>query len=448
MFVYIASIFVALLVALVYRIWKLHLAQVAMVEKVRFSRGNSQPGVRRVAVVGAGPGGISSAYFLSREGIEPFVLECEDHIGGVWGRLLYASLRANVVKEEMTLSGMDDYPEGTGRYPSKSEVLGYLKAYVKRFDLERFIRLSCRVTGVAKRGTQWEVFWNDADGRSCSDLFDGLVVATGQTGVPLNPCNEYKGFEEHFRGSSIHSGDYRDPLPYLNKKALVVGVGSASGVDISQQISSVAEKTHVSIGRPRMIVKPGDGLMAWGWDTRLDLYLPFRRKYFMGGQAYMLVEWLRYGSKASFEKATGIIRPDIVTPNPLNVSTDPQDFVRRCFTGSITVQRRIAQFEKGNVVVFDDGRKAEIDAIVWATGYMRNFQQWSSLLLPDSDGCVQLFEFLFLPSDDSSVAFVCEQHPLGPHWRVIAAQTELIAKVFAGELSLPAGSVRKREAKK
>ena len=49
----------------------------------------------------------------------------------------------------------------------------------------------------------------------------------------------------------------------------------ASGVDISQQISFVADKTHVSIGRPRMIVKPGDGLMALGWDYRFDVRIRF-----------------------------------------------------------------------------------------------------------------------------------------------------------------------------
>ena len=52
---------------------------------------------------------------------------------------------------------------------------------------------------------------------------------------------------------------------------------------------------------------------------------------------------------------------------------------------------------------------------------------------------IDLFEYVFLPDRAlDSISFVCEQHPLGPHWRVIAAQTELIAKVYSGELALPA----------
>lgn len=196
-----------------------------------------------------------------------------------------------------------------------------------------------------------------------------------------------------------------------------------------------------------MIVKPGDGLMALGWDCRFDLYLPFRRKYFVDGSMYMVVEWLRYGSKAKFQELTGIIRPDVVTTNPLNVSTDPYDFVRRCFTGAITVQRSIRRFEEGNRVHFTDGREAVIDSIIWCTGYLRNFKEWASILKPDADGRVLLYEFVFLPSDDPNIAFVCEQHPLGPHWRVIAAQCELIAQVFAGKLALPPVEVRKQQAK-
>ncbi len=431
-----------------WRLWKSHARQVAGLTGARFREGKAARQCRRVAVIGAGAGGLTASYFLDRKGVEPVVLEATHEIGGVWSRPLYQSLRANVVAAEMTLPGLD-YPEGTGLYPSKDEVLAYLRTYCDKFALSKFIRFGCRATHVSREGAKWNVQWTNERGENENDTFDGLVVATGQTGEPYYPAATYKGFSL-FGGSSIHAASFRDPEPYLGKRVLVVGVGSASGVDIAQQISCCAAKTHVSIGRPRMIVKPGDGLMGIGFDRRLDLYFIWLRKYFIEGHAYMFVEWLRYGSRENFTKSTGIIRPDVVTTNPLNVSTDPYDFVRRCYTGAITVQRGIESFD-GNSVRFVDGRRAVVDSIVWATGYVRNFACDPMLksLLPvgDSSGRIKLFEYMFLPSGEANVAFVCEQHPLGPHWRVIAAQTELLTRVFLGELELPSADVTQRDAK-
>jgi dimethylaniline monooxygenase (N-oxide forming) len=132
-----------------------------------------------------------------------------------------------VVKEEMTLPGLD-YPEKTGKYPCKAAVLEYLQEYARKFDLMKHIRLSTRVTKVAKtKNGKWEVEWKEQiSGTVTVEVYDGVIVASGQTCEPLNPCNEYEGFEEHFTGQSIHSTDYRNPTPYLDKKVLVVGVGS------------------------------------------------------------------------------------------------------------------------------------------------------------------------------------------------------------------------------
>lgn len=216
---------------LLYHIWRLHLAQIAEVERVRFSRDGGTIVGPRIAVVGAGPGGLSSCYFLQRHGMEPVVFEAVDHIGGVWGRPLYTSLRANVVKEEMTLPGLE-YPESTGRYPSRADVLTYLQSYVKKFGLDKYIRLSCRVTRMTKCKGKWEVEWKDGrSGALVREVFDGLIVATGQTCEPLNPASSYEGFLENFKGQSIHVADYREPTPYIGKRVLVVGVGSGKKVN-------------------------------------------------------------------------------------------------------------------------------------------------------------------------------------------------------------------------
>jgi NADPH-dependent 2,4-dienoyl-CoA reductase/sulfur reductase-like enzyme len=69
--------FLAALGALFYYVRRLHQAQVAEVKRVRFSSSGGKSVGRRIAVVGAGPGGLSSTYFLLQHGLEPVVFEAE-----------------------------------------------------------------------------------------------------------------------------------------------------------------------------------------------------------------------------------------------------------------------------------------------------------------------------------------------------------------------------------
>ncbi len=95
---------------------------------------SSQPGKRRVAVIGAGASGLAVAKCLLDEGLEPIVYEQSPQIGGLWnydetlpdgGGVMYRSLRTNTSKHTLAFSDFP-MPKTAPDFPSHSEVLQYL----------------------------------------------------------------------------------------------------------------------------------------------------------------------------------------------------------------------------------------------------------------------------------------------------------------------------------
>jgi cation diffusion facilitator CzcD-associated flavoprotein CzcO len=171
----------------------------------------------RVAVIGAGAAGLVAARELRREGHDPVVFERASGVGGTWlydqaasgladvplgascsHSSLYASLRTNLPREIM---GFLDFPfvahEGTGdprRYPGHEEVLRYLQAFVRRFDLHGLIRLCTEVVSVRREAstTSWRVAYcsrklagaGSEELEQEEEVFDAVVVCNGNFTEP------------------------------------------------------------------------------------------------------------------------------------------------------------------------------------------------------------------------------------------------------------------------
>jgi hypothetical protein len=72
------------------------------------------------------------------------------------------------------------------------------------------------------------------------------MIATGQVSKAFVP--KVPGQEE-FKGQIIHSEQFRTATKYADKSVLIVGLGTATGPDISQELSYVAR--HVSVSSRR-----------------------------------------------------------------------------------------------------------------------------------------------------------------------------------------------------
>ena len=194
----------------------------------------------KVAVIGAGPSGLTTLKTLREGGLDACAFEAGSRVGGQWvidnpsgTSAAYRSLRTNTNRAMSRFTDYafpDEYPE----YPSHEQMAAWLERYAHRFELKDHIALSTRVERVEPETDGG--FLVTAAGRSPA-RFDAVVAATGNLWDPVRP--EIPGY---FDGPTLHSKDYRDPgtpLDLRDKHILVVGLGN-SGCEIAAELSKSA----------------------------------------------------------------------------------------------------------------------------------------------------------------------------------------------------------------
>jgi hypothetical protein len=397
----------------------------------------------RCIVVGAGPGGLSMAENALRKGLDVVVVEQENSIGGLWckgSKKLYRSLRCNVPKQYMTLRELGPF-ESHSSYQSPAEVREYLEMYAERFCLIERIRFGLTVKKIEKTSGEWRVSCLDSHGALSVLVADFVVLAIGQTSRPHSP--PLPGIES-FTGAMFHSSDYHDPSKLSEKTVLVVGSRS-SGSDIAQDLSYSAQ-TVLSVNRSRTAIFPrfmfGRSFVDVVF-SKLALHVPVLQKLLIFIMA--TASGFRTGFQWSSGDASGLNRYERKSDVfPSRFIADSCDLAMRCAVGAVSVVGPVKSI-RGCQIEFACGSKKNIDAIVLATGFERDFSSPLYSIIPGRSEKISLFDFTFVPGEPS-LAFVLQQHPSGTHWAVISAQTDYIAKIFAGELLLPELSYQRKHA--
>ncbi|XP_026315023.1 senecionine N-oxygenase-like isoform X1 [Hyposmocoma kahamanoa] len=207
---------------------------------------------KRVCIIGAGIGGLTSAKYMKEEGINFTVLEATNYVGGTWryepkigtddyGMPIYTSmykhLRTNLPKPTMELRDFPA-PDSWPSFPSWKLFYEYIKDYARHFDLEKHIKFLHIVTSVRREGNVWKVKHKHIpSGEEFVEEYDFVVVGTGHHSKPNMP--NIPG-ERLFNGTIIHSHDYRVPDAYKDRRVLMIGSGP-SGMDISLDVAETAK---------------------------------------------------------------------------------------------------------------------------------------------------------------------------------------------------------------
>ena len=195
-----------------------------------------------MVVVGAGPAGLASAAELGRRGIQVLVLEQGASIGASW-RGRYDRLRLNSSRPFSKLPGAR-YARGTGVFPSRDEIVGYLEGYAQRNGLD--IRLGTRVERIDRDEDGWVLRTSAGDVRG-----DQVVVAAGYAHTPFIP--EWPG-RDRFRGTLIHAAKYRNADRFRGRDVLVVGAG-CSGAEIAHELAADgAARVRLAVRTPPNII--------------------------------------------------------------------------------------------------------------------------------------------------------------------------------------------------
>jgi len=279
-----------------------------------------------VLIIGGGQAGLAMGYHLKDTPFRYRIAERHARVGDSW-RNRYASLVLFTPRSYSALPGLavPGDPEG---YPTKDEMADYLEAYAERFELPvapgtGIGRLE-RVDGGFRATTE---AGEPIDSRA-------VVLATGAFQRPAIPPISKRLSAEV---DQLAPEDYRAPDQLSPGRVLVVGDG-ATGRQIALELTANHE-VLLAAGRPRR-VSPDRilGRSVFWWMDKLGIL------------------------RASRESRIGrfLMKADPFPGKRLELDKLQQR--------GVEVVGRVAQAE-GKKVSFADGKAAEVNAVVWATGY-------------------------------------------------------------------------------
>ena len=277
-------------------------------------------------VVGAGQSGLAAGYALRQTGLRFAILEASDQIAGSWP-WYYESLRLFSPARYASLPGLP-FPGAPDDYPGRDEVVSYLAAYAEHFKLP--VTTGTRVERVERVRDAFSVETAGATHRART-----LIAATGSFSRPYLP--EFPG-QASFCGELLHSSAYRQPAAYNGRRVIVVGGGN-SAVQIAVELGAVA---RVSLA------------------TRAPLKLTPQR--ILGRDIHFVANLL------------GLERVPLgrwISPREYNVVLDAGAYRRALRSGNPEWRPVFAAFTPDGVV-WQDGRRENVDAVVFATGYRPN----------------------------------------------------------------------------
>src|SRR5690349_2734174 len=171
----------------------------------------------RVAIIGAGFGGLAAAVALRRKGIDDLmIIESADGVGGTWRRNIYPGAACDIQSHLYSFSFAPNR-EWTRTYAYQPEILAYLEKVADDFDLRRHLMLNTEVTGIRwnSDASHWEVYLRERDPVTA----DVVVSAVGLFGAPRFPAIE--GLEE-FSGPLMHTAQWDAAVDLTGKRVAVI----------------------------------------------------------------------------------------------------------------------------------------------------------------------------------------------------------------------------------
>lgn len=290
-----------------------------------------------IVIIGGGQMALSLGYYLRRAKTDFLILDAETGPGGAW-RHGWDSLRLFSPAGYSSLPGWLMPPTSHSGYPTRDDVLDYLRRYEDRYQLP--IHRPVHVSGVQPLAGMLIAQTNQGD---YSARY--VVSATGTWSKPYIPDIEGRGI---FAGEQVHSAHYTSPDKFAGKTVLVVGGGN-SGAQIMAEISSVAHALWVTIDEPLFLPDDVDGRVL------------FERA----------VTRMKAGADA--EPVGGI--GDIVMVPSVRAAHERGDL------------SAVRPFERITVtgVVWPDGSELAVDAVIWCTGFRPALDHLRSLGVIEQD---------------------------------------------------------------
>ena len=292
-------------------------------------------GVLDVLVIGAGQAGLATGYHLKQAGLRLLLIDQHERIGESW-RQRFDSLTLFTPAAYSALPGLP-VPGDPNAYPTKDDIAGYLETYARHFELP--VALGMGIDRLERQGNHFTATTTDGTVLTARTV----VIATGAFQQPAIPP-----LSRQFSGDVVQltAETYRNPRQTPTGTVLVVGDG-ATGRQIARELSAT-HRVLLSTGRSRRVSPERIlGRSIFWWMDRLGIL------------------------RASPDSRVGsfLKRTDPFPGKGLDLP--------RLRERGVNVVGRLTAVA-GHGVTFADGTPAEIDAVIWATGY-RDRSDWVAI---------------------------------------------------------------------
>ncbi|MET9862599.1 NAD(P)/FAD-dependent oxidoreductase [Streptomyces smyrnaeus] len=332
----------------------------------------------RVAVIGTGFGGLGAAVRLRRAGVTDFVvLERRDAVGGTWHDNTYPGCACDIPSHLYSFSFAPN-PQWPRSFSPQPDIHAYLERVTDTFGLRQHIRFNTEVQQMSWDAEElhWRV--ETSAGTLTADV---VVSATGPLSEPKLP--DVPGLDS-FEGKVFHSATWDHDYDLRGKRVAVVGTG-ASAIQIIPAIQPVVGELTVFQRTPAWVLPRGDRRISKA-ERKLHARFPATQK--LRRFALWGVRELETQVFANYPK----LLPAVEQVSKLHMKRavkDPE--LRRKLTPDYRVgcKRTLLSDDyypalaqpnthvidsglkeiRGNTLVSADGREAEVDAVVFCSGF-------------------------------------------------------------------------------
>ncbi|MFF9073797.1 flavin-containing monooxygenase [Streptomyces sp. NPDC014646] len=333
----------------------------------------------RVAVIGSGFGGLGAAVRLRREGITDFVvLERADSVGGTWRDNSYPGCACDVPSHLYSFSFAPN-PEWPRTFSGQEHIRAYLEHVADTFGLRPHIRLNHEVT--LMRWDREELYWRIETANGATFTADVVISATGPLSDPKTP--DIPGLEG-FPGRIFHSARWDHDYDLTGKRVAMVGTG-ASAIQIVPAIQPEVGRMTLFQRTPPWVMPRMDRRIS-GAERWLHRTLPItgtaRRGLLWGIRELQVSAFTKHPNELGLvEKIARSNVARAIKDPVLRAKLTPSYRIgcKRILLSSTyypalarpnvdVVTSGLAEV-RGSTVVASDGTEAEVDAIIFGTGF-------------------------------------------------------------------------------
>jgi cation diffusion facilitator CzcD-associated flavoprotein CzcO len=240
----------------------------------------------RVAIIGAGLGGIAAAVNLKRRGLERFtVYEKSGGAGGTWWDNDYPGAECDVPSHLYSFSFK--LAEWSRTHARQAEIQAYVESVIDTFGIRPHLRLG---TGIASATwieprQRYELLTEGGERLSA----DVIISALGMLNVPQYPS--WPGMDL-FIGPLFHTARWEHEHDLRGKRIAVVGAGS-SATQVVPSLAPIAQRLYVFQREAPWVVPKGDR------DYSDDELRRFRRPFAKRLERLRVVRALDRGNRAA-----------------------------------------------------------------------------------------------------------------------------------------------------